>query len=132
MSVSREASLALGCVIITNLIVFLAFDSQSPAQAVFQLGTIALWFTLSRIPAFYPVYSGLSKFWYKLRMYLRVALIVVGIYFMIKNRIVRTLLSGYFSFKGLSYFSRQRIRVRLVAETVQEARGKDHGVRSIR
>lgn len=132
MSVSREASLALGCVIITNLIVFLAFDRQSPSQALLQLGTIVLWFTLSKIPALHPVYARLSKLWYNLRIYLRVALIGVGIYFMIKNHIIRTLLSGYFSFKGISYFGRHRIRVRLVTETVEEVRGKDSVVRSKR
>lgn len=129
MSVSREASLALGCVIVVNLIVFLAFDSQNPSQAAFQLGTIVLWFSLSKIPALYPIYSKMSKLWYGLRIYLRILLIGVGVYYMIKNRVVRTLLSGYFSFKGISYFGRHRIRVRLVSETVEEVRDKNNVVR---
>lgn len=126
ISVSREASLALACVIIVNLITFLAFDAQTPLQVVFQVGSIILWYVLSKITALHSIYSKVSKFWYNLRIYIRIILILISIYYMIYNRTIRMLLSGFFSFKGIVFFAHHRVRVKLVSESVERVNSNKH------
>jgi hypothetical protein len=121
MSVSREASLTLSFVLIVNLIIFLAFEAQSLLLFLTQVGSVMLWFAMSKVRALNPIYAQIARVWYKLRTYIRVLIICLVVFLMVKNKVCRMVVSGFYSFRGITYFCQHRIRIKISGSLANDA-----------
>ncbi len=72
-----------------------------------------LWFALSKVNALNPIYAQIARVWYKLRAYIRVFIICVVVFLMVKNKVCRMVVSGFYSFRGITYFCQHRIRIKV-------------------